>query len=72
MILAKGPVLEIGAEVLPVCPSPHQEATYQEATYEEADHLLTLKEVERRHILHILEKTNGVVKFPNIPWFTIL
>ncbi len=59
IILAKGPVLEMGAAVLPVCPSPHHDATHHDA-----DHLLTLKEVERRHIVHILEKTHGVVEGP--------
>jgi transcriptional regulator with GAF, ATPase, and Fis domain len=54
IIQAKGPVLEMGAAVLPVCPSPHHDA----------DHLLTLKEVERRHIVHILKKTHRVVEGP--------
>ena len=54
MILAKGPVLEMGDGVLPISPPPHQEA----------DDILTLKEVERRHIVHILERTHGVVEGP--------
>jgi formate hydrogenlyase transcriptional activator len=62
VVLSKGSVLNLGADLLPIEES--HEAIAPEATPEPA-YTDSLKEVQRRHILRVLERTDGLISGPN-------
>ena len=55
VILTEGSILRLTDELLPA----------PAVAEPQVERLLTLEAVERQHILHVLEKTNGVVEGPN-------
>jgi transcriptional regulator with GAF, ATPase, and Fis domain len=69
--LAQGSVLKLGPDLLPMedsaSRSPHSTkgSAYEDGVYNFGSSLLTLEEVEKRHIIAALEKTEGVIDGPN-------
>jgi formate hydrogenlyase transcriptional activator len=61
VVLSAGPVLKLGADLLPV---DEVSSVEPEAPVARGETLLTLEEAERRHIQSILAHTNGVVEGP--------
>ena len=59
VILSAGPVLKLGADLLPI---DEVSSVEPEAPVVRGETLLTLEEAERRHIQSILAHTNGVVE----------
>jgi formate hydrogenlyase transcriptional activator len=69
--LARGSVLKLGADLLPLedsaghPPLKTKGSPYEDGVYSLGSSLLTLEEVERRHIMAALEKTDGVIEGSN-------
>ncbi len=64
IVLSRGSVLRLGPDLLPVEGSDKAAVVEQEAA-SELDSSASLEEVERRHILRVLEKTGWLISGPN-------
>jgi transcriptional regulator with GAF, ATPase, and Fis domain len=62
VVLAPGPVLRLGPDLLPVMDGPHEDLPADQ--HDEPRALLPLAEIERRHVAAVLDHTNGVVEGP--------
>jgi formate hydrogenlyase transcriptional activator len=63
VVLSRGPVLDVGPELLPEIAAPTHEAARAEAAAAPAD-AATLREIEQRHIEDVLARTGGVIEGP--------
>jgi formate hydrogenlyase transcriptional activator len=63
-VLSRGSVLRLGPDLLPLEESDKADVVEHEAT-SELDSSASLEEVERRHILRVLEKTGWLISGPN-------
>ncbi len=64
MVLAAGPVLALDSDLLPVAPKPMANPAAAGRSAESLAPEDALEEVERRHILRVLESTRGVIEGP--------
>ena len=64
IVLSHGSVLRLGPDLLPVQRSEKENVVETEAT-SEPDASASLEEVQRRHILRVLEKTGWLISGPN-------
>jgi formate hydrogenlyase transcriptional activator len=67
LILSNGPILDLDSELTSVSASPvlSDASEVAEVPFEIQAPLLTLQEVERAHILAVLQQTHGVIEGAN-------
>jgi formate hydrogenlyase transcriptional activator len=61
LILSNGPILDLDSELASPVPAPE----LAEVSYADQSPLLTLQDVERAHILAVLQQTHGVIEGAN-------
>jgi formate hydrogenlyase transcriptional activator len=65
VVLSSGPVLRLGADLLPVVREPGSETDDARADAADQPALVTLEDAERRHIEAVLTHTHGVIEGPD-------
>ncbi|MBX3278389.1 MAG: sigma 54-interacting transcriptional regulator [Acidobacteria bacterium] len=65
VVLSKGPVLNLGPDLLPVEEESDKPTMSEQASTFEFDSSASLEDVERQHILQVLKKTGWLISGPN-------